>query len=229
MFTISDVSMRSAQPLVFVNAALCSAIGAQPREARALRLSNLRNASHTRARTHSLQGAPTQLQAPPLADVGGHSLPSFATRDIVCPPASRVWQLLGQQLLDVLRAPNAKQDTEHETLYHALVHCKDCLARIESVRRSGEAFTSLCALRHFVDAHQAPRFALSLHVELKPGQPVKQLVEKMAKLMKLMPYGQVPLAEPETQAALRRTDSKQTITPSVRSIAPSVRSGSNRA
>jgi len=136
MFTISDVTYDESQPLVFVNAALCTAVGAQPR------------------------------------------------------------QLLGRHLCDVLAGPKSDENA-HQTLRQAMRHGKDCLVGIVSYRRGGGAeFSSLLATRNFSTAggtvKRGCRFCVSLQVEIDAGRPVRQLVQKLAKLMTLMPFSTVP-------------------------------------
>ena len=73
----------------------------------------------------------------------------------------------------------------------AMVECTDCVVKLTNFKKSGEPFPILVALRPLIDATKARRFCVALHFELTPDKPVKTLVAKVAKLMKLLP-SQVP-------------------------------------
>ena len=96
----------------------------------------------------------------------------------------------GRELVDVLRGPSTHPQSA-ETLSQALRHGTSCLVQLSSRRRSGEEFASLVAVRPFADAQRHPRFAIALLLEVPAGRPLRELVEKLTKLMKLMPFGPV--------------------------------------
>ena len=68
----------------------------------------------------------------------------------------------------------------------------DCHVKITNYRKSGEPFDMLLALRPIVDANGQRRFCIGLHFEVTPSRPLKQLVVKLGKLIKLFP-SQAPL------------------------------------
>ena len=103
-------------------------------------------------------------------------------------------ELLGQQLCQVFYGTGGVAGSEQalQTLHAGMVSGNNCLVKLKAMRKSQDVFSSICVLRHFFDEKSAPRFAITLQVELPDGQPVKQLVERLTKLMKLMPFGLVP-------------------------------------
>ena len=86
-------------------------------------------------------------------------------------------------------------DTEVQSvavIQAALTDVSDCVVKITNYRKSGEPFNMLLALRPVVDAEQTRRFCIGLHFEITPQRPLKQLVVKLGKLVKLFP-SQAPL------------------------------------
>ena len=69
----------------------------------------------------------------------------------------------------------------------ALSELTDCVVKIINYRKTGEPFDMLLALRPIVDATGAARFCIGLHFEITPDKPLKTLVAKLGKLIKLVP------------------------------------------
>ena len=81
-------------------------------------------------------------------------------------------------------------DTEAQSvavIQAALTDITDCVVKITNYRKTGEAFDMLLALRPVVDAEGTRRFCIGLHFELTPAKPLKTLVTKLGKLIKLFP------------------------------------------
>jgi PAS domain S-box-containing protein len=86
-------------------------------------------------------------------------------------------------------------DTEAQSvavIQAAMSDITDCVVKITNYRKTGEPFDMLLALRPVVDADQTRRFCIGMHFELTPTRPLKQLVTKLGKLVKLFP-SQAPL------------------------------------
>ena len=63
----------------------------------------------------------------------------------------------------------------------------DCVVKITNYRKSGERFDMLLALRPVSDGEGNRRFCIGMHFEITPQRPLKQLVSKLGKLIKLFP------------------------------------------
>ena len=76
----------------------------------------------------------------------------------------------------------------------ALADLADCVVKITNYRKNGDPFEMLLALRPVTDISGARRFCVGIHFEVTPSMPLKQIVVKLGKLVKLFP-DKAPLAQ----------------------------------
>jgi len=130
-----------------------------------------------------------------IADMSAERQPLVLVNTALCAAfGCEPQQLLGQPLCGSIAEAGSGLDAilAADALAAAMGSSKDNIDRVACCRLTGEGFSTLRALRHFVDAEGRPsRFALSLQIKAEPGQPVKELVQKLVTLMKLLPLAAV--------------------------------------